>query len=270
MIAASFARCLCLLRGGGDLGTGVAWRLHHVGFPVAVLELPQPLTVRRSVALSSAMTEGDVEIEGMRGVRVESYEGLAAALLDGAVPVMSGFGVGDIDPVVVIDARVAKRNVDTAIDDAPLVIALGPGFTVGVDCDVVIETQRGHRLGRALRTGSAAPNTGTPGVIGGQGRERVLRAPAPGAVTWSVEIGSVVASGQRLGAVSGQSVLAPFDGVVRGLILDGSTVRAGLKIGDVDPRLDVDCDEISDKALAVGGGVLEAVVSFWARHPEIR
>lgn len=268
MIAPPFAPCLCLLRGGGDLGTGVAWRLTKAGFPVVVLELARPLTVRRAVSLSSAMTDGEVEVEGLRGVRADSSRAMAEALLAGAVPVMAGVEVADIDPVVVIDARLAKRNIDTNITDAPLVIALGPGFTAGVDCHAVVETQRGHRLGRALWAGAAAPNTGTPGVIGGRGAERVLRSPSDGTVRWTVEIGTRVAAGQLLGHVEGHQVRAPFEGVVRGLILEGSTVAAGLKIGDVDPRLDVACDEISDKALAVGGGVLEAVTGWWARRPE--
>ncbi len=270
MIAPPFARCLCLLRGGGDLGTGVAWRLSKAGFPVVVIELAKPLTVRRAVSLSSAVTDGQVEVEGLLGVRADTSEAMAEALLAGAVPVMTGVEVGDIDPVVVIDARLAKRNIDTSISDAPLVIALGPGFTAGVDCHAVIETQRGHRLGRALWSGAAAPNTGTPGVIGGRGAERVLRSPAEGTVRWSVEIGSRVAADQVLGHVDGQPVAAPFDGVVRGLILDGSAVTSRLKIGDVDPRFDVACDEISDKALAVGGGVLEAVTGWWSRRPEAR
>ncbi|MDA3040247.1 MAG: selenium-dependent molybdenum cofactor biosynthesis protein YqeB [Actinomycetota bacterium] len=270
MIAPPFARCLCLLRGGGDLGTGVAWRLAKVGFPVVVVELPKPLTVRRAVSLSSAVTDGEVEVEGLRGVRADTGRAMAEALLAGAVPVMTGVDVADIDPVVVIDARLAKRNIDTTIMDADLVVALGPGFTAGVDCHAVIETQRGHRLGRALWSGAAAPNTGTPGVVGGRGAERVLRSPSAGIVRWSVEIGSRVVAGQVLGHVDGQSISAPFAGVVRGLILDGSAVATGLKIGDVDPRLDVACDEISDKALAVGGGVLEVVTGWWAGRPEVR
>ena len=161
----------------------------------------------------------------------------------------------------------AKRNIDTDITQAPLVIGLGPGFTAGEDCHAVVETKRGHTLGRVIYDGAALPNTGTPGIVAGKGAERVLRAPAAGTAQWDAEIGDEVVVGQVLGAVNGASVAAPFDGVVRGLIAPGTAVPAGLKIGDVDARLDREaCFTISDKALAVGGGVLEAVVATWARR----
>jgi xanthine dehydrogenase accessory factor len=162
----------------------------------------------------------------------------------------------------VVDARLAKRNIDTHIDQAPLVIALGPGFTAGIDCHAVIETMRGHTLGRVIRQGPALPNTGTPGIVAGKGAERVLRAPAAGIVSWQEEIGTAVSAGQRLGAVNGKAVVAPFAGVIRGLIAPGTAVRQGLKIGDVDARADrAACFTISDKALAIGGGVLEALLA---------
>lgn len=258
-------RCLCVIRGGGDLGTGVAWRLVQAGFPVAVLELERPLTVRRTVALSSAVIDGEVEIEGMLGFRAGNGVHVAEILAAGAVPVLAGVEPAYLDPSVLIDARMAKRNLGTRLSDARLVIGLGPGFVAPHDCHAVIETQRGPRLGRVIRDGSAAPNTGTPGEVGGRGAERVLRAERAGGVRWVASIGEVVVGGQLLGEVDGQSILAPFDGVVRGLIAEGSEVPAGLKIGDVDPRTDVAVDEISDKALAVGGGVLEAVMSWWSR-----
>ncbi|HEX6384623.1 MAG TPA: selenium-dependent molybdenum cofactor biosynthesis protein YqeB, partial [Anaerolineae bacterium] len=156
----------------------------------------------------------------------------------------------------------AKRNIDTRIDQAPLVIALGPGFTAGVDCHAVIETMRGHWLGRVIWDGSALPNTGTPGIVAGKGAERVLRAPVGGMVDWGLEIGDFVAAGDLIGSVAGEPVVAPFDGVLRGLIAPGTTVRAGLKIGDLDARADRSaCFTISDKALAIGGGVLEAILT---------
>ena len=155
----------------------------------------------------------------------------------------------------------AKRNIDTRITDAPLVIALGPGFTAGVDCHAVIETNRGHRLGRVIWRGAAEPNTGTPGLVAGKGRERVLRAPVAGVASWRVEIGDRVREGYPLGDVAGQPVAAPFDGVVRGLIAPGTVVPVGLKIGDIDPRDDISAAfTISEKALAIGGGVLEAIL----------
>lgn len=261
---------LCLLRGGGDLATGVAWRLTRAGWPVVVCELAAPLTVRRTVALSTAVTDGVAEVEGLVGKRVADPAEAARIAADGSgtVAVLVSPDLPDratLAPDVVVDARLAKRNLDTTIDDAPLVVALGPGFTAGTDCHVVVETMRGHRLGRALWEGSAAPDTGVPGTVGGRGAERVLRAPVAGRVRWAVAIGDRVIRGQELGRVGGEPVPAPFDGTVRGLLAETVEARPGLKIGDVDPRVDVTaCHQISDKALAIGGGVVEAVLTWLA------
>ncbi len=256
---------LCVLRGGGDLATGVAWRLTRAGWPIVVLELPEPLTIRRTVALSTAVTEGEVSVEGMRGVLVASPTDAVTVVGRGDVAVLVAPELAALEPVrpdVVVDARLAKHNIDTSIADAELVVALGPGFTAGLDCDAVVETMRGHRLGRVIWSGSAQPDTGTPAELGGRSADRVLRAPVAGPVSWQVAIGDVVSEGQELGKVGRVAVRAPFDGVVRGAIRDGMRVRAGLKIADVDPRGDRSaCWEISDKALAVGGGVLEAVLA---------
>ena len=256
-----------LVRGGGDLATGIVWRLTRSGWPVVVTELARPLAVRRTVSLSSAVTDGEVTIEGMIGRRCDlepdQTGGLSWALslpAQGMVPVVVSPELPSLTYWAVVDARMAKHNIDTRIDDAMAVIGVGPGFSAGVDCHAVVETQRGHHLGRVLWEGSAAPNTGTPGVVEGRGRERVLRAPVAGTVKWRTGIGDLVTTGQVLGSVGGHDIGAPFEGVVRGLILDGSTVAAGLKIGDVDPRLDPStCHQISDKALAIGGGVVEAL-----------
>ncbi len=256
---------LCIIRGGGDLATGVAWRLTTAGFPVVATELADPLTVRRTVAVSSAVADGHISIEGMRAARVESAAEAIATANDGTVAVLVSRELPELGAAVVIDARLAKRNIDTTLDDAELVIALGPGFAAGTDCHAVIETMRGSRLGRCLWHGSAQPNTGVPGVVGGRDTDRVLRAPATGQVTWRTEIGDVVHDGQLLGTIGDAPIVAPFDGVIRGLIRSGTTVEAPLKIGDVDPRLDARCHEISDKALAVGGGVLEAVMTWLNR-----
>ena len=258
-----------MLRGGGDLATGVAWRLTRAGWPVVVLELSEPLTIRRTVALSTAVTDGHVSVEGMKGVLAATPDqavSLARSLAGrGAAAVTVARHLAALGPQradVVVDARLAKRNIDTSVDDADLVIGLGPGFTAGVDCHAVVETMRGHRLGRVIWSGSAQPDTGTPAELGGRSSDRVLRAPAAGEVAWQVAIGDRVARGQPLGAVADQPVIAPFDGVLRGAIRSGTSVPAGLKIGDVDPRGDPSaCWEISDKALAVGGGVLEAVLA---------
>ena len=261
-------RPLCVLRGGGDLATGVAWRLTRAGWPVVVLELPEPLTIRRTVALSTAVTDGQISVQGMRGVLVDSAEDAAETAARGDVAVLACSelsGLGAVRPDAVVDARLAKRNIDTSIDDADIVIGLGPGFVAGTDCHAVVETMRGHRLGRVIWSGPALPDTGEPAELGGRSSDRVLRAPAAGEVVWLVSIGDVVTEGQPLGSVAGEPVTAPFDGVVRGAIRSGMTVPAGLKIGDVDPRCDPSaCWEISDKSLSVGGGVLEAVLAHRA------
>ena len=253
-----------MLRGGGDLATGVAWQLTTEGWPVVVLELPEPLTVRRTVALSTAVTEGEISVQGMRGVRVESPEEAVAVAEQGDVAVLVAPELAALEPVrpdVVVDARLAKRNLDTSINDAKLVIGLGPGFRAKFDCHAVVETMRGAELGQVIWSGRAQPDTGTPAELGGRSADRVLRAPAEGRVSWRVEIGELVVAGQLLGTVGSQAVEAPFDGVLRGAIRPGMTVPLGLKIGDVDPRGDPSaCREISNKALEVGEGVLEAVV----------
>jgi len=253
-----------VLRGGGDLATGVAWHLTRQGWPVVVLELPEPLAVRRTVSLSTAVADGEIIVQGMKGVRVESITQALAVAGQGDVAVLVAPALpplGHAQPDVVVDARMAKRNIDTAIDDAESVVALGPGFTAGVDCHAVVETMRGPRLGRVIRSGQAQPDTGTPAEIGGRSADRVVRAPADGTVEWRVGIGDLVAGGRPLGEVGDATVRAPFDGVVRGAIRAGTRVPAGLKIGDVDPRADpAACWKISDKALAVGNGALEAVL----------
>ncbi len=262
-----FDDVLVVLRGGGDLATGVAYRLNRAGFPLAILELARPLVVRRRVALATAVLEGAVNVEGLAGRRVDSWPEAVTLAGSGQIPVLAapawppdGWQVGQVQ--VLVDARMAKRNIDTRIDQAPLVIALGPGFSAGQDCHAVVETKRGHRLGRVIWQGPALPNTGRPGEIAGKVGERVLRAPSAGTVTWRVEIGDLVSVGLELGQVGGSPLAAPFDGVIRGLIAPGSQVPAGYKIGDLDARADRQaCYTISDKALAVGGGVLEAILA---------
>jgi len=268
-----FNQYLTIIRGGGDLGTGVAYRLHRAGFPLIVLELAHPLVVRRSVALASAVLEGEVIIEELHGRLVETAEDAEQLTYEGGLPVLIA---PDLTQVIqrlsrpiyaIVDARLAKRNIDTDIKQAPLVIGLGPGFTAGLDCHAVVETKRGHTLGRVMWDGPALPNTGTPGVIAGKGAERVLRAAADGHVVWEHNIGIAVKQNQRIGSVAGVPVLAPFDGVIRGLIAQGTQVNIGMKIGDVDARADISaCFTISDKALSIGGGVLEALLSHMSRH----
>lgn len=274
-----FSRHLVVIRGAGDLATGVIYRLHKVGFPIVALELPQPLVVRRRVALAAAVLQGYAQVEELRGQRVEGLpEALAVAEASarvpstGIIPVMVAPVLPEgLRPSILIDARVAKRNIDTDIEQAGTVVALGPGFTAGRDCHAVVETMRGHWLGRVYWAGRAQPNTGTPGLVAGKGAERVLRAPVNGIVEWAREIGDLVESGEKVGRVVGPTrdvaVVAPFAGVIRGLIAPGTSVPQGLKIGDVDARAQVAaCSTISDKALAVGGGVVEAVITHLRRR----
>jgi xanthine dehydrogenase accessory factor len=263
-----FADHLVVVLGGGDLATGAVARLHRAGFPVVVLELDPPLTVRRTVAVSTAITHGTTEVEDLQARRCESPEEAATAARAGTIAVMVGpdLPAFTVPPEVVVDARMAKQNLGTTKDDAPLVVCLGPGFTAGADCDAVVETMRGHHLGRVIWDGEAAPNTGVPGMIGGQSEFRVLRAETSGEVTWEVDFGEHVVREQALGMVGERTVRALTNGVVRGLIAPGSIVEAGMKIGDVDPRAEASaCWEISDKALSVGGGVLEAVLTHLNR-----
>jgi xanthine dehydrogenase accessory factor len=264
-----FSDHLVVIRGGGDLGTGVAYRLNRAGFPVLVLELSEPLAIRRPVAAASAVAEGRVEIEGLEAQRVESVPAARELAGTGTIAVLVSPELpSEIGQFGVVDARLAKRNIDTHIDQAPCVVALGPGFTAGVDCHAVVETMRGHHLGRVIWEGSAAPDTGAPGMVGGESTQRVVRAPSDGTVGWSVAIGELVTAGQSLGLVGQTGIAAPIDGVVRGLIAPGLSVPAGTKVADIDPRANTAaCFEISDKALAVGGGVAEAVLTGLSRGP---
>jgi len=260
---------LCLLRGGGDLGTGAALRLHRAGFPVAVCELASPLAVRRTVALSTAVTDGELTIEDMRARRVDLTTDLVSIAATGVVPVLVSPGLPDIPLSVVVDSRLAKQALDTTINDASLVVALGPGFVAGVDCHAVVETLRGPRLGRVIWDGPAAADTGVPGEVGGRSTDRLLRSPADGEVTWNYGIGDLVEADALLGVVSGVEIRSSVAGTIRGLIVNGATVTTGLKVGDVDPRRTGEgggVDEVSDKALSVGGGVVEAVLTWLNRN----
>jgi xanthine dehydrogenase accessory factor len=272
-----FDSYLVIMRGGGDLATGVAYRLNQAGFPVIALELARPLVVRRRVSLATAVLEGEITVEGLTARLCDTFSEAFDLAQTGIIPLLVSPNLPadprppspDPHPLILLDCRMAKRNIDTRKDQADLVVALGPGFTAGQDCHAVIETMRGHHLGRVLWTGSAIPNTGTPGIIAGKGAQRVLRAPVGGIVDWRQKIGDRVHEGQYLGSVNGQPLTAPFDGVIRGLIAPSTNVPAGLKIGDVDARAEVSaCFTISDKALAVGGGVLEAILSWLNRRSE--
>jgi len=255
---------LVLVRGGGDLGTGVAHRLHRAGFKVVVGELPQPLVIRCTVAFASAVYEGHVEVEEVEARLASNKMGVENLLSQSIVPVIvdpAGEMIPILAPKVVVDARMAKRNLGTTLSDAPIVIGLGPGFIASQDVHAVVETMRGHNLGRVILQGSAEPDTHVPGLVQGYGLERVLWAPCEGCFQSYVDIGERVGAGQIVAQVAGQPIRASISGVLRGLLHDGLLVREGQKVGDIDPRGIAEyCFTISDKARAVGGGVLEAIL----------
>lgn len=261
---AFFNRAMVVVRGGGDLASGAIYRLCRAGFPVVVTELETPLFVRRAVSYGEAVYSGTITVDGVTARLANDAEVAAQRLAAGEVPVMidpDGDYFPQLQPIVIVDARMAKVNLGTTLDDAPLVVAMGPGFTAGVDCHAVIETNRGHNLGRVITDGPTEPDTGAPGKIEGYTHTRVLRSPTAGCVLPYAAIGDTLQAEQIIAEVAGQPVAAPFTGVLRGLIHERAHVAPGMKIGDLDPRaLRDNCFTISDKSLAVGGGVLEAVL----------
>lgn len=266
---------IILVRGGGDLATGTILRLSRSGFLVAVLERERPTAVRRTVAFSEAVYEGETEVEGVKARLVHDARELLAAAAPGLVPVLVDpdcSALPLIRPVALVDAIVAKSGTGTAIGMAPIVVGLGPGFEAGVHVHAVVETNRGHDLGRVIWKGSAEPDTGVPGSVGGYGKERVLRAPCEGEIRTLREIGDTVKAGDGVFALQGTElriVASNIDGVVRGLIRDGFHAWAGMKAADVDPRARREnCFTVSDKARAIGGGVLEAVLALGGRPEE--
>jgi xanthine dehydrogenase accessory factor len=260
-----FKEVLVMIKGAGDLASGVAYRLKRAGFPLLLTELPAPLMVRRTVCYGEAVYEGETTVEGITARRVASPAEARRLAPSEILPVLVAAEpsvVAEIRPQVLVDAIMAKANTGTGLEDAPLVVALGPGFSAGQDCHAVIETNRGHWLGRVIGEGPAQPDSKTPGSMKGHAIDRVLRAPAAGRVRALVGIGDRIKAGQAVATVAGQEVRAPFDGVLRGLIHPHVEVTPGFKIGDLDPRGEVrHCFTISDKSLAIGGGVLEAILA---------
>lgn len=259
---------LILVRGGGDLATGVIHRLHSAGFPVLVLEIPQPAAIRRQVSVSEAVYQGTATVEGMTARLIPDLSHLSQTLEAGEVPLLidpEGACIPRLKPAVVVDAILAKRNLGTRRDMAPLTIALGPGFTAGEDVNFVIETMRGHNLGRILTEGPAQPNTGVPGLVGGVSGERVIHAEHTGVLRGRRVIGDLVEQGEPIAVISNGAgefpVPASISGLLRGLIRDGFPVTKGLKIADIDPRTgeQKNCFTISDKARCIAGSVLELV-----------
>lgn len=256
---------LVVIKGAGDLASGIALRLYRSRFDIIMTDLPVPTAVRRTVAFSEAIRLGSACVEDVKAERAESAAEALECISRGVIPVIpdpEAEIIKTVKPDVVVDAIIAKRNTGTRQGDAPLVIGVGPGFTAGSDCDAVIETMRGHTLGRVIKEGEAIPNTGTPGVIGGQSINRLIRASADGTFHPEKEIGDIVKEGERVANIDGVPVYANTGGIIRGMLQDGITVRAGMKSGDVDPRGEgIDFMSASDKALAIGGGVLEAIMS---------
>jgi len=257
---------LVCIKGAGDLASGIALRLHHSKIDVVMTELPVPLAVRRTVAFSEAIRLGSTVVEDVKAERAENADEVKDCLARGVIPVLADPDaeiVKILKPEVVVDAILAKTNTGTTKKDAKMVIGVGPGFTAGRDCHAVIETKRGHTLGRVIRKGSAIPNTGVPGNVGGQTIRRLLKAPADGVFHPEKNIGNLVREGDRVANVDGIPVYALTDGKIRGMLQDGVPVTKGLKSGDVDPRgSSVDHMTVSDKAMAIGGGVLEAILSY--------
>ncbi|GHS99198.1 hypothetical protein AGMMS50276_22390 [Synergistales bacterium] len=258
---------LAIVRGGGDLATGIVYRLWKIGFTILVLETSRPTVIRRPVSVAQAIFERERThtIDGMRIAVISRTLLTRETPDDGSVRVAvdpMGDSIARLKPTLLVDAIMAKRNCGTTRDMAPRVVAIGPGFKAPRDVHAVVETMRGHDLGRVITDGEAAPNTGVPGEIGGKSLDRIVRSPAKGTACFNVAIGDNVKEGQIIGSVGEASVSACTCGVVRGLIHPSVSVSVNMKIGDIDPRAKREnCFSISDKSLAIAGGVIEAALS---------
>ncbi len=256
---------IIIVRGGGDIATGTIHKLYRSGFPVVVLETQNPSTIRRKVAFSEAMYEKETIVEGVICKRAEHFNQINEILSEGKIPIIQDENcdiLQYIKPMALVDGILAKKNLGTKKEMAPITVALGPGFKAGVDVDAVIETQRGHDLGRILWEGDAAKNTGIPGIIGGYGKERVIHSPATGMINAISHISDTVTKGQAIAFIGETKVEASIDGILRGMIKDGYPVVKGLKIADIDPRIEEkkNCFTISDKARCIAGSVLESIL----------
>ena len=261
---------MILIRGAGDIASGIAVRLFRCGFTLAITDLAKPTSIRRTVCFSEAVLHGACTVEDITAERAASRAEAEAVWQRSHIPVFAddaGTVLSLLSPEAVVDARLAKVNLDTTMSDAPIVVAVGPGFTAGRDCHAVVETQRGHYLGRAIYAGAAAPNTGVPGNIGGYTVERIIRVPKAGVFRPIRAIGDRVAPDEIVAYVDEAPVRCLIGGTLRGILPEGTVVHAGMKSGDVDPRCQPDhCRCASDKALSVGGGVLEALLHFGYRE----
>ncbi|MDD2496640.1 MAG: selenium-dependent molybdenum cofactor biosynthesis protein YqeB [Desulfitobacteriaceae bacterium] len=257
---------LIVVKGAGDLASGVACRLKKCGFQVVMTEIAQPTVIRRTVAFADAVYQGCVTVEGITAVKVNHLQQLKEELMQNHIPVVidpTAEIILDLKPEIVVDAIIAKYNTGTSINDAGIVIGLGPGFIAGKDVHAVVETKRGHYLGHVIYQGSAEANTGCPGSIGGFSKERLLKAPTRGIFKGVRSIGDYVKSGETVAIVGGVKISASIDGVLRGILKDGLEVTENMKVGDIDPRgIKEYCFTISDKAISIAGGVLEAIFYF--------
>lgn len=255
---------IVLIKGAGDLATGIAYRLKKSGFDIVMTEIHKPTTVRRTVAFSQAVFDNEIVIEGIKGVKVNNINEIYEEIREGNIPIIideKAEIIKELRPDVLVDSIIAKKNLGTSIEDAPIVIGVGPGFEAKVDCHLVVETKRGHYLGKVIEEGSAIPNTGVPGNIGGYTKERIIRASSNGKIKPVVAIGDFIKKGDIVAYIDGIEVLAEIDGIVRGMLQEGIEVFKGMKSGDIDPRCEKDyCFTISDKARSIGGGVLEAIM----------
>lgn len=253
-----------LIKGAGDLATGIACRLYNCGFKIIMTDIAVPTTVRRTIAFSRAVYEACVEVEGIKGRLTTSAEDLEKCLDNNEIAIVVDPKMNHKDwyqADIIVDAIIAKKNIGTNIADAELVIGVGPGFAAGRDCHYVIETKRGHYLGKVITKGSAIPNTGIPGMIGGYSVERIIRASAKGVFQPIVEIGAFVKKDQIVAYVENAPVYALMTGIVRGMLQPGVIVEKGMKCGDIDSRCEIEhCYSVSDKARSIGGGVLEAIL----------
>lgn len=258
-----YGKGIVVIRGGGDLATGIACILFMSGYKVVILEVEKPLAVRRAVSFSEAVYEGEITVEGIKGVLGKGLKDIYKILKEGNIPIYvdgEGLILTELKPLALVDAIMAKINIGTKKDMAPITIGVGPGFEAGKDVDLVVESKRGPSLGKVIYKGEAEDNTGIPAAVLGYTVERVLRAPCSGVVEFFYHIGDLVEEGQVIGRVENMEVVASIGGIIRGLIRNGLYVKKGFKIGDIDPRgIREYAFTISDKARAVGKGVLEAI-----------
>ena len=263
---------IVVIRGGGDIATGVAQKIYRSGFKVLLLETEKPTAIRRSVALCEAIYDGRAAVEDLTCLQIASLSDIDRSYKENSVPIIidpSGESISRLKPAAVIDAILAKQNMGTHMGMAPVTIGLGPGFCAGVDTHAVIETMRGHGLGRLILSGRAQPDTGVPGEIAGKSEQRVIYSSSAGEIRHIRNIGDILDAGETICKIAGEAVIAPFRGLLRGLLREGLHVSGGMKIADIDPRLNVDWRTISDKARCIGGAALEAFL-YLSKRSEVQ